>query len=55
MTGPSHQSLVSDQFGPRAGAYLASAVHAEGEEVVFTEKIHGKNCRIGCGTASGLC
>jgi ubiquinone/menaquinone biosynthesis C-methylase UbiE len=39
MTGPSHQSLVSDQFGPRAGAYLASAVHAEGEDLAQMQAI----------------
>lgn len=29
----SHQSVVTDQFGPRAQAYLASAVHAAGEDL----------------------
>jgi ubiquinone/menaquinone biosynthesis C-methylase UbiE len=54
MTGSSHQSLVSDQFGPRAGAYLTSAVHAEGEDLVqMREAVQGrKDWRVldlGCG------
>jgi ubiquinone/menaquinone biosynthesis C-methylase UbiE len=28
-----HQSVVSDQFGPRAEAYVASAVHSRGEDL----------------------
>ncbi len=30
MTGKAHESLVADQFGPRAAAYVLSAVHAQG-------------------------
>src|SRR5260221_4837080 len=29
----SHQTVVTDQFGPRAAAYIASAVHATGEDL----------------------
>src|SRR5258707_5753137 len=29
----SHQAVVTDQFGPRAAAYIASAVHATGEDL----------------------
>ncbi|MDQ0468139.1 class I SAM-dependent methyltransferase [Labrys wisconsinensis] len=28
-----HESLVTDQFGPRAAAYVTSAVHAQGEDL----------------------
>jgi SAM-dependent methyltransferase len=28
-----HDTLVTDQFGPRAGAYVTSAVHAGGEDL----------------------
>ncbi|HLI11348.1 MAG TPA: methyltransferase domain-containing protein [Alphaproteobacteria bacterium] len=30
---PTHQTLVTSQFGPRAAAYVASAVHAQGEDL----------------------
>lgn len=33
MQQTSHDRLVDDQFGPRAAAYLASAVHAQGEDL----------------------
>ena len=33
MAGKTHQALVTEQFGPRADAYLTSAVHAEGEDL----------------------
>jgi ubiquinone/menaquinone biosynthesis C-methylase UbiE len=33
MSIKSHQHLVTDQFGPRAEAYLSSAVHASGEDL----------------------
>ena len=29
----SHETLVGDQFGSRAAAYLTSAVHARGEDL----------------------
>jgi len=33
VAGKTHQALVTEQFGPRADAYLTSAVHAEGEDL----------------------
>ena len=33
MTGNDSESLVARQFGPRAAAYVASAVHAQGEDL----------------------
>jgi len=33
MSQTSHESLVTRQFGPRAAAYVASAVHAQGEDL----------------------
>jgi ubiquinone/menaquinone biosynthesis C-methylase UbiE len=34
-----HEKLVADQFGPRARAYVESAVHAAGEDLAALEKI----------------
>jgi len=33
MSGKTYESLVTDQFGSRAEAYLASVVHAQGEDL----------------------
>lgn len=33
MTSPDQQQLVASQFGPRADAYVTSAVHAQGEDL----------------------
>lgn len=33
MTDRSHEAVVAGQFGPRAAAYVASAVHAHGEDL----------------------
>jgi SAM-dependent methyltransferase len=33
MTAKSHEAVIVAQFGPRAAAYVASAVHAEGEDL----------------------
>lgn len=33
MAEKSHEALVTEQFGPRAAAYLGSPVHAEGEDL----------------------
>ena len=33
MTAKSHETVVADQFGPQAAAYVASAVHAQGEDL----------------------
>ncbi|MBI1360032.1 MAG: methyltransferase domain-containing protein [Alphaproteobacteria bacterium] len=35
----SHERLVEDQFGPRAAAYVSSAVHANGEDLDALEAI----------------
>jgi SAM-dependent methyltransferase len=35
----SHDSLVVDQFGPRANAYVTSTVHAAGEDLDQVERI----------------
>ena len=50
----SHQSVVTDQFGPRAQAYLSSAVHAAGEDLQqIASLVRGhKQARVldlGCG------
>jgi SAM-dependent methyltransferase len=39
MTNKSHASLVTDQFGPQAAAYVTSAVHAEGEDLEALAKV----------------
>ena len=54
MTDSSHRSLVSSQFGPRADAYLASAVHAQGEDLLQMQAlVHGRQAwrvlDLGCG------
>jgi SAM-dependent methyltransferase len=33
MSQKSHASLVAEQFGPRAAAYVSSAVHSQGEDL----------------------
>jgi SAM-dependent methyltransferase len=33
MTSNTHETLVASQFGPQAAAYVASAVHAQGEDL----------------------
>jgi ubiquinone/menaquinone biosynthesis C-methylase UbiE len=33
MHVPDHERVVAEQFGPRAGAYVMSAVHATGEDL----------------------
>src|SRR5580765_4673073 len=33
MGAKSHGAVVAGQFGPRAAAYVASAVHAQGEDL----------------------
>jgi len=49
-----HQSLVSGQFGPKAQAYVESAVHAQGEDLlrlakVLAAKPGGRVLDVGCG------
>ena len=41
MPSRSHDSVVADQFGPRAEAYVASAVHARGEDLEDFERLVG--------------
>jgi ubiquinone/menaquinone biosynthesis C-methylase UbiE len=51
-----HESLVTDQFGPRADAYVHSAVHASGEDLEAIEQM-AKRARprraIDLGTGGG--
>ena len=54
MTEKSHASLVTGQFGPQAAAYVASAVHAEGEDLealveVVTGHRSARTLDLGCG------
>lgn len=54
MTETSHETLVSQQFGPRAAAYVGSAVHAQGEDLQqLVALVYGrKGARVldlGCG------
>src|SRR5437867_4115411 len=39
MTEKTHARLVTDQFGPRAAAYIASSVHAQGEDLDALEAV----------------
>lgn len=54
MNESDHNSLVSQQFGPRAAAYVASAVHAQGEDLAQMRALLAgrKTARVldlGCG------
>ena len=54
MTVRTHETLVADQFGPRAAAYLASAVHAAGADLDrLAEMVSGRTearvLDLGCG------
>src|SRR5712692_1759892 len=54
MTDKTHASLVNDQFGPQAAAYVASTVHAEGEDLeALTKVVAGRSTGsvldLGCG------
>jgi len=49
-----HQTLVSDQFGSKARAYVESAVHAQGEDLrrlgeILAARPGGRALDIGCG------
>ena len=49
-----HDALVTGQFGPRANAYVESAVHARGEdlqalEAVVTKTRPARALDLGCG------
>ena len=54
MAAKTHESVVTGQFGPRAAAYVTSAVHAQGEDLQKLAEMvcgHG-NARaldLGCG------
>ncbi|HEX7741664.1 MAG TPA: class I SAM-dependent methyltransferase, partial [Sphingobium sp.] len=50
----SHQAVVTEQFGPRANAYVTSAVHANGEDLQqIAGLVPGRNTArvldLGCG------
>lgn len=52
--GRSQEDLVTDQFGPRAAAYVASSVHATGPDLVNVSKLAaerrpGHVLDLGCG------
>ena len=54
MQEKSHEAVVDRQFGPRAGAYLASPVHARGEDLDQLAAIIGTRPQasaadLGCG------
>ena len=54
MPPRSHDSVVADQFGPRAEAYVVSAVHARGEDLEAFERLVGSPrgavaLDLGCG------
>jgi ubiquinone/menaquinone biosynthesis C-methylase UbiE len=54
MTTKTHESVVTGQFGPRAAAYVTSAVHAQGEDLQALAEIvrgHGtaRALDLGCG------
>jgi len=54
MSGKTHEELVTGQFGARAEAYLASAVHAGGEDLrAMAEMVRGHGAArlldLGCG------
>jgi len=49
-----HETLVASQFGPQAAAYVASAVHAQGEDLVqmaaaVTGMAQARVLDLGCG------
>ena len=54
MAGKSQEALVTDQFGPRAAAYVASPVHAAGVdldriEALVCARMPGRVLDLGCG------
>jgi ubiquinone/menaquinone biosynthesis C-methylase UbiE len=54
MSEKSHASLVAGQFGPRAAAYVNSAVHSQGEDLeALTQVVAGQTqarvLDLGCG------
>lgn len=54
MTSKNHESLVVNQFGPRAAAYLASSVHSSGPDLDTLAELARKHegarvLDLGCG------
>ncbi len=54
MTAQSHDDRVRSQFGPRAGAYLSSPVHATGKDLEDMARLVGERpdataLDVGCG------
>jgi SAM-dependent methyltransferase len=54
MTSKTQEALVAGQFGPRAAAYVSSAVHARGEDLLqLVEMVKGRSgarvLDLGCG------
>ena len=54
MTDRSHEQVIAAQFGPRAAAYVASPVHAQGEDLADLALIVGNRpgarvLDLGCG------
>ncbi len=54
MENKTHESIVGDQFGSQAGAYLASPVHARGEDLDRLARLVGtrpaaRALDLGCG------
>jgi SAM-dependent methyltransferase len=54
MSDKSHASLVAGQFGPRAAAYVASAVHSQGEDLEALTAVVAGHAKarvldLGCG------
>ena len=54
MSSKAHQSVVIDQFSPRAAAYVSSAVHAQGEDLQQLAAMvqglgHARILDLGCG------
>lgn len=54
MTDKAHETVVREQFGTRAGAYVASTVHAGGEDLDHLEELAGERPQalvldLGCG------
>jgi ubiquinone/menaquinone biosynthesis C-methylase UbiE len=54
MAGKTQQTLVTDQFGPQAKAYVTSAVHAGGADLDQVEALVGRQGKarvldLGCG------
>ena len=54
MSEPSNQGVIGDQFGPRAGAYVTSLVHATGEDLAqatdwAARHRPGRVIDLGCG------